>query len=326
MPVVNSGVAYYLGSTPVQKLYAGAVQVWPQVPVLTDITPDSMLHLSGAITLTATGANFKSGCVLQLKGTAGWVNIQASTVVSPTQMTGTVDMTPGNYVVRVIDAQGRASGELPFQGQHNTPTLSSIAPTGMYYEDSPQRLTVNGSNFYGAGSGYTGLHLFMLPPGGGWQDKGQMVISSGTSAYLDGIDPPSTGDWKVMVGYDNPNTTRSAQLTLSVTNKPVPTPTVTSADGWQGIWGAGYDGVINVYGTNFVAPMTVEIDNDLCGGGPFSASATVVSPTHCKCDANVSGQNLVHNSSTSSDNSHIVRVTTPNGTSPWSSGQPVGIN
>lgn len=274
MPLANSGTAYHLGATPLKKLYAGAVQVWPQAPILTSISPTSMLHLSGAITLTATGNNFFAGCVLQIKLTSAstWTNMNASTVVSKTQMTGSVDMIPGNYTVRVIDAQGRVTAELPFQGLHDTPVLNSISPNTVHVVDAAMRLTVSGSKFYGAGSGFTGLTIYLLPPGGSWQAK-TTVVTSATSAYADGVDPTVGGTWKVMVGYDGVNVTRSAQQNLTVNTNPLIT-SVTPATIGRGV---SFDMVINGYGLGTTQMVTMGVhDFDGLGYWPDSVSDTEV--------------------------------------------------
>jgi hypothetical protein len=317
MPEINSGLAYYLGDTPVQKLYAGDVHVWPFAPkpTVTSVSPTEYHHLDGVVQMTVNGTGFMPTSQIFLNGV-----LQGGFVyVSPTQVKVNVD--PNNTGTADLSWWVMARNPAPGGGDSTDPvnitvvpepTLASISPTQRETDDPVTTITFTGTNFTPECKVMSGTTVM----------SGSTYVNRTTMTAIDGQATVTTVTLHVEDERGHKTVTKEFKI---VSPPPPPGPTVTSADGWQGVWGAGYDGVINVYGTNFVAPMTVEIDNDLCGGGPFSASATVHSSTHCSCDAD-KGQVLVHNSSTSTDNSHIVRVTTPNGTSAWSSGQPVAIN
>jgi len=314
MPLGHTATNYRLGTQQVQRIMAGTTLVWPKTPTLTSISPTSMEHLSGAITLTLTGTNFGPGCIAQIKGTGGWINISGSTVVNSTTMTGSVDMGPGRYKVSVVNGTQR-SNEKDFTGNHNTPVLNSISPTQIYLEDGGQRLTVSGSNFYGGGSGYTGLTIYTLAPGGSWVAR-TAAVSSSTSAYTDGYDPSPTGTHQIMLGYDNPNAPRSAQKPLSVINRPPPV-AVTSVQGNVDRFSGG---TIYVNGTGLSGTVTLQVKpQGLDQGGPWGPhNCTVNSATQ----ASVNGSQYSHNSSNFPDAYHNVTVVV-NGTTFNLDNQPV---
>jgi hypothetical protein len=270
VPLIGDATALYLGDVPVQKVYAGTELVWPTAvppPQLSSLAPTSMTHLSGAVTLTATGTGFTPGSLLQIKASGGaWVTTTSSAIVNATTATGTIDMSPGSYSVSVVDSGGQRSNELPFSGLHDTPTLTSISPAAIFYEDPPQRLSVVGTKFY------QGMTIYLLPPGGSWQGKAA-VIQSATQAYCDGVDLP-VGTTKVMVGYDGVNVTRSGQLNLSVTNDVPVITSVTPATIGRGV---AFDMVITgrKLGTTQMVTMGVH-DFEGLGYWPDQVSDTEV--------------------------------------------------
>lgn len=312
MPVINSGVAYYIGDTPVQKLYAGAVQVWPPpvpVPTITSVSPTEYHHADGVVEMTINGTGFLPTSEVWLNG----FRQNQLTYVSPTQVKANVD--PAN--TGTADLSWPVIVRNPPNSDSNSvnitvvpePTLASINPTSRLTTDPETTVTLTGTNF--------------TPECKVTTDTGDMAgvvfVNRTTMTCKAGWNAAMTQNLKVV--DERGHATVSKPFTVSV---PPPTlPVVSSASGSQYVWGATTEGTITINGTGFVAPMTVEIDNSLCQT-PVSAAATVVSPTQATCTC--PGQNLIHNSSSSTDNFHNVRVTTPNGTSAWCDGQPVSIN
>ena len=123
-------------------------------PVLTSLSPTSVLAGSGGFTLTVNGSNFvnqNANSVVQWNG-----NDLATTWVSTTQMTaavpGTDTATAGCYPISVFTAPGVTSGgtSSPISFCVNNPvptTTSPLLPASAIVSTAPFTLTVNGTNF-----------------------------------------------------------------------------------------------------------------------------------------------------------------------------------
>jgi hypothetical protein len=82
-------------------------------PVLTALVPASVLHTTKLLTLTASGAGFLNGCVINYGGGDFVTTFQNNTSVSCTLLQN--DLIPkGNYPVYVKNRDGQLSATLTF--------------------------------------------------------------------------------------------------------------------------------------------------------------------------------------------------------------------
>lgn len=153
-------------------------------PILTDITPDEVFVQDGLVTITATGSNFTPDCILYVTNTA----MQASTVISPTQMTGQVSMGIGTVDITVRDNMGNTSAALPFLTFARTPTLTNITPDQANLGVSA-RVTFDGTDFL------AGMHFYE-----DGTDRGAVTIVSPTQCYAN-FTPNAVGTDQLHVGY-----------------------------------------------------------------------------------------------------------------------------
>lgn len=309
MPLANSGTFYSLGVTPVQKLYRGSVQVWPQtpVPVITNIVPTEMHHAEPLMLLTVNGTGFVAESQVLVTGT-----VQSDfTLISPTQVTvmcdgsntGQADL---SWPVIVRNPAPGGDSNAATLTVVPEPTLTSISPTSRLTTDPVTTITLTGTNF--------------TPECVVKTDSGNM----GGSTFVNRTTMTCITDWATVQTQNLKVVDEKGHETVSkpftVTAAP---PTVTSVVGWA----MGYATDITVTGTGFTAPMTLEFGNN--GGdcqpplGPFTVD--VVSAT--QATATAPGQVDTHWSIRgSNDLTHDARVTTPAGTSAWLVSQYVGLN
>ena len=120
-------------------------------PTLASVTPPSAVAGSAAITITATGANFVSGSVIDWNGSP-----LASTFVSATQLTATVPAsdltTSGTAKLTVVTPAPGGGSSSPINFAINpaanpTPAITSLAPAQFTAGGSALTLTVAGTGF-----------------------------------------------------------------------------------------------------------------------------------------------------------------------------------
>jgi hypothetical protein len=315
MPVINTGTAYYVGAAPVQKLFQGAVQVWPQTPVpsITSVVAMEYHHADAAQTMVVNGTGFVAESVIVLNGVA-----QATVVISPTVLHATVD--PANTGTADITLPVLVRNPAP-GGDSNVinviavpePTLASISPTSRVTTDPETTVTFTGTNFT--------PECRCADDGGDL--GGSTYVNRTTMTAKAGWNTAGTKNFKVV--DEKGHETVSKPFTITVP----PVPTVTSA---SGLISAVAGGGITIRGTGFVAPMTVELATPtlaysgycMCAGIKYGC--TVVSPTEATSSAYQANEIEAHYSqyiSAGGDDTHVVRVATPNGTSDWCLGQPI---
>jgi len=126
---------------------AATITILPPQPVITSITPDSVLMNNGAFTMAITGANFQPG----LAATAvKWNNnTLATTYISSTQLTAAVpaNLLPyGSNPVYVITAGGTSVG-FPLTVVPPVPTITTSSMTGVPAGYNSFTMSVYGTYF-----------------------------------------------------------------------------------------------------------------------------------------------------------------------------------
>jgi len=118
-------------------------------PVITSLSPASVVAGSGALTLTVNGANFVRGATVSLNG----LNL-STTYVSATQLTAQVSnaatTTAGSYPVRVANSAvsgSSTSAAATFTVTVSVPTIASFTPANGLANTA---VTVTGTNLTGA--------------------------------------------------------------------------------------------------------------------------------------------------------------------------------
>jgi hypothetical protein len=179
-------------------------------PAIATLSPNPMTGSNIAQTLTINGTGFAAGS--GLKVTIGGTVYQGSQVifVSGTQLT--VSVTAGISAqaipVQVTDPNGLASGAVTLIVTAPGPAVTSLSPNPMAGSNSPQLLTIAGSNFVAG----TGLKVTV---GGTVYQGGQ--ISSITSSQLMVSVTVGAAAQSVAVVVTNPSGQSSAPVSLSVT-------------------------------------------------------------------------------------------------------------
>jgi hypothetical protein len=114
-------------------------------PVLTSLSPASIIDGGGAFTLTVTGSNFVKGSVVRWNGSARTTTFVNSTELQasiPPSVDGTVSVTVFNPT-----PGGGTSGTQTFTVYNPVPVLMSLSPTSVLAGSGSLTLTVNGFNF-----------------------------------------------------------------------------------------------------------------------------------------------------------------------------------
>ena len=221
-------------------------------PTVATITPNTGL-VSGGLTITLTGTNFRAGTTVRIGGTlATGVTIAGNglslTAVTPTStVDGAVDV-----IVRTTDGQNVtvAGG---FTYRFVPPEISTITP-GQGPSAGGTVITIVGANF---------LPNPRVSVGGG-EATGVMRTSATQIVALTPAGTPGTAD-VVVTNSDNQAVTRTAGFRF------VPAPTLTAISPANGPAQGGTR--ITLTGTNFVQGASVSL-----GGVPASV-VTVTSPT-----------------------------------------------
>ncbi|MDX1932313.1 MAG: right-handed parallel beta-helix repeat-containing protein [Capsulimonadales bacterium] len=122
------------------------------VPILTTITPNTVLAGSGAVTVTVTGSNFVASSVVRLNGTD-----RPTTFVSATELKvvlpGSDTALAGLNTITVVTPGpgGGESGGRTFTVENPVPTVTGIDPAFVFAGSSALTVTIDGTG-YTAGS------------------------------------------------------------------------------------------------------------------------------------------------------------------------------
>jgi hypothetical protein len=225
-------------------------------PSLSLISPNTVLAGGANFTLTANGANFVNGSVVQVNGSS-----RATTFVSSAQISAAIPASDiassGALSITVANSTpgGGASAALTLTVNNPAPTLSSISPNTVLAGSGVFTLTVNGSNFM------SGAVIQV----NGSNRTTTFVNSTQISGTISAADISTAGTLSITVA--NPGST-STPLTLAINN---PTPSLSSISPSSTTIGSGAF-TLTVSGGNFVNGSAVQINGS-------SRTTTFVSST-----------------------------------------------
>ncbi len=138
-------------SVPVQVVNSGGasspVLLFPvtlPVPVITSITPSSVISGDAGFLLIATGTNFSPDSVININGTARPTQVQSSTGALTTNVDAVEISAPGTLVVTVTRNGGASA---PVSLPVLAPTITTVTPPVIVIGSSSATLTVQGSAF-----------------------------------------------------------------------------------------------------------------------------------------------------------------------------------
>jgi hypothetical protein len=214
------------------------------LPVLTSLSPSSVLAGSGGFTLTVTGFNLVRSSVVHWNGSA-----RATTYVSATQLTASImaaDVAVAATVpVTVFNPApgGGTSGNVNVTVANPTPVATALSPSSATLGGAAFTLTVSGSGFVN-GSAVQWKRVALTTT----------FVNSGTlTAAVPASDLTTAGSASVVVVNPVPGGGASGTLTFTV-NNPVPTlaslsPASTTAGG------AAF--TLTANGSNFVTGVSI---------------------------------------------------------------------
>jgi len=185
------------------------------LPVLTSLTPSSVIAGSAAFTLTITGTNFITGSVVQ------WNTItRTTTFVSSTQLAADITAadvaTAGTASVTVFNPApgGGTSNALTFTINNPLPTITAISPTARLAGGPAFTLAITGTNFITS----------TVAQWNGAARTTTFVSSTRVDATINAADIASAGSASVTVanlapggGTSNPMTFNIANILVDVT-------------------------------------------------------------------------------------------------------------
>ena len=227
-------------------------------PAIATLSPNPMTGSNAAQTLTVTGTGFAAGSGLKL--TVGATVYQGSQVsfVSSTQLT--VSVTAGiaaqGLPVQVTDPNGLASNAMTLMVTAPPPAVSSLSPNPIAGSNTPQLLSIIGSNFV-AGNG---LKVAL----GGTVYQGAQINSITNTQLTVNVGVGVTAQ-TIPVVVTNPSGQASTPVSLSVT-APLGAPVITSLNPNPMTGSTGAQGLV-VTGTGFVAGLKVTV-----GGTAYQGS------------------------------------------------------
>ena len=216
--------------------------VAPGAPVVTSISPTSVVTGGAAFTLTVNGSGFVLGSLVQWNGAT--LN---TAFLSSAQVTATVDAfriaTPGTATVSVWNPSGALSGNLTFViAAPSGPTLSSLSPATVVAGASGFALVVNGTGFAsGAAVQWNGAVLSTT-----------FVSSTQLTTQVPASDAATAGS--VSVTVVNPGGALSNALTFTITAALPVVSSISPATATAG--GATF--TLTVNGSGFVSGSVVE--------------------------------------------------------------------
>ncbi|MDX1982840.1 MAG: hypothetical protein SFV51_21400, partial [Bryobacteraceae bacterium] len=139
-------ISITVANTDGQSSAAFPFTVAPQPPQLISLTPSSVPAGSAALSLTASGSNFRNGAMLR------WNGADLPTVfVSATQLTATVQAnllaSVGTALLTVVNSDGQSSGPLTFSITVPPPQITSLSPASAQAGSPAFTLAIAGANF-----------------------------------------------------------------------------------------------------------------------------------------------------------------------------------
>lgn len=218
----------------------------PSPPVLSSISPNSAVAGSGAVSITATGANFSSNSVVQVNGSP-----RSTAFVSGAQMTATLTATdtalPASLSITVTTPGVGTSAPVTFTVTSPAPVLSSISPSVATAGGPAFTLTANGSNFVNGA----------VVQVNGSNRSTTFVSGNQLTASILSSDISSAGTRSVTVVNPDGSATSAVTLTVNPANNPVPVLTgITPGNVLAGSGGF----TLTANGSNFVSGAVVKVN------------------------------------------------------------------
>ena len=185
------------------------------VPVVTSLSPASIVAGSAAFELTVNGSDFLSFATVEWNGVARPTTFVSSSVLRAAIAAADV-ATAGTSQVRVVHpAPGSgASGSLPFTIQNAAPVLSALNPSVIRAGSQAFTLTVNGTGFMqGAQVQWAGV------------DRATTFLgATQLSVAIAAADVVQPGSFNVTVRNPSPTVGPSNAIQFAVTSVPTPPP------------------------------------------------------------------------------------------------------
>lgn len=214
-------------------------------PALLSIDPQTVIAGTGGFTLTATGANFLSGAVINFNGSP-----RTTKFVSSTQLTATIQssdvLNAGNAQVTAANPGTLPSSPLTLTILPNSPSITSLTPNTLPVNSTTLDITITGQNF--ASTAVAQVN--------GASRTTAYVDSSHLTMTLRAADVTTAATFAVTVL--NPNNKLSNSVTLTVTPQ-VAKPTITLLNP-NSVGAGGPAFTLTVVGTNFVSASSVRLN------------------------------------------------------------------
>ncbi|MGH9521282.1 MAG: hypothetical protein ACRD3E_01980, partial [Terriglobales bacterium] len=218
----------------------------PAVPVVTNVTPDSVGVGSAGATLTVTGNNFIRSSTVQWSGSP-----RPTTYVDNTKLTATTtssDVATGAYVPVTVSTPGTgASAAATVTVLYPLPTTTSIQPPTVTMGSAAFTVTVTGTNFFAGALVY-------------WNNASrvtQYISSTQLTASILASDVVSAGTASVTVQNPSPSAGISNVVAFNIGSS---VPQIT-----QITPGSGYAGdttlTLDIQGAGFLPTSSVQIGN-----------------------------------------------------------------
>jgi len=259
------------------------VQGSTPAPVLTSVSPNPVPGLWGQQTLTVNGSNFVSGAIVRLQdltnGGGPYDKTPTSFSSGQLQISANFTTAAATWSAQVINPDGQASSQVNFQVQGSTPApvLTNVSPNPVSGSNSPQTLTVNGSNFVSGAI----VRLQDLTNGGGPYDKTPTSFSAG-QLQISANFTTATATWSAQV--INPDGQASSQVNFQVQGS-TPAPVLTGVSP-NPVSGSNSPQTLTVNGSNFVSGAIVRLQDLTNGGGPYDKTPTSFSAGQLQISTN----------------------------------------
>jgi hypothetical protein len=219
------------------------------VPVISALSPDSVLANGPALTITVNGTNFVNGSKVSLNG-----NERTTSFVSSTQLTAQILVTDvqsaGTFPITVANPSpgGGVSNPLNFTVNNRIPVIANIGTASAVTGDPAFTLTVNGSNFIeGSVVRFEGNDRLTA-----------FINDTQLTAQITAADLATAGTFHISVFNPAPGGGQSNLVNFKVVG-PNPVPTISSLSP-ASISVGGPVSAITVNGTNYVDGSVVRFN------------------------------------------------------------------
>ncbi len=220
-------------------------------PVLTSVSPSSVIAGSAAQTVTLTGTGFIPASMARVNGN-NWQTAFISSTTLTIQLAASDVANPASLAITVLNPApgGGTSGAqtLTVSNNNPTPTLTSLNPANVGSGGAAFTLTVNGTNFV------TGAIVRL----NGSDRMTTFVSSTQVTAAILSNDIVAPGQATITVFNPAPGGGLSNSLTLNIVT-PNPVPVITSLSP-NPVTAGGPAFTLTITGTGFVSPSAVSFN------------------------------------------------------------------